>query len=411
MNGGDHITHRTLPPESTTIGLLGSGQLGRMFAVAAQRMGYRVHVYSPAANSPASHAACCETVAHYEDHEALGQFAEQVDVVTLEFENIAVESVRWLEQKVPVRPGARVLEITQHRLLEKTTLANAGVPVANFAAVNTLAEVQQAAIERTPGVLKTAVSGYDGKGQATIRTADDVESAWHAIQGQAAVLEGFVDFQCELSVVAARSQSGNIVTYDPIRNDHDRHILDVSICPSGLPDKVVASAKQLAANIMEALQVVGVMCVEMFLTRDHQLIVNELAPRPHNSGHLTIEAHAVSQFEQQVRAVCGLPLASTAQRQPAAMCNLLGELWTHGQPDFRHVMSLPNTYLHLYGKQEPRSGRKMGHITVLAQSPEEAASTARHVRDLLQASPKSDPSRATDAKAANQEPNSTKNLA
>ena len=380
-------------PESTTIGMLGSGQLGRMFSFAAQRMGYRVHVFSPESQSPAGQTSSRETVADYVDLNALGEFAKQVDLVTLEFENLPVASLRYLEKFVPVRPGPGVLEVTQHRLNEKKALSKAGFPVAPFREVRALTDLQDSfsgptATHDFPAILKTASWGYDGKGQSRINSPNDLELAWNAVECEHAVLEAFVDFQCELSVVAVRSPTGEVVCYDPIRNEHENHILNVSVSPSGLPDNIVNQAKQLAADILSHLEVVGVMCVEMFLACDGNLVVNELAPRPHNSGHLTIEAHSTSQFEQQVRAVCGLPLGSTRQVRPAAMVNLLGDLWIPGQPDFASVMPLPDTHLHLYGKTTPNRGRKMGHITVLAENTADAVNGTNVVKNRIRAKQK-----------------------
>lgn len=371
------------PPETTTIGMLGSGQLGRMFAFAAHRLGFRVHVFSPESASPAGRAADFETVADYDDVAALGEFAKQIDVATLEFENIPVASLRILEQHVPVRPGPGVLETTQDRLKEKQALSHAGFPVTEFREICSLAELKSAFDGDTAAILKTASWGYDGKGQSRIQTADDLEPAWETLQCDRAILEAFVDFECELSVIAVRSVTGEVACYDPVRNEHHNHILSRSVSPSGLPEEVIEEAKQIATAIVDSLSVVGVMCVEMFLTRQNRLIINELAPRPHNSGHLTIEAHATSQFEQQVRAVCGMPLGDTRQVRPAAMSNLLGELWEQGQPDFPKIMAMPDTQLHLYGKAAARNGRKMGHLTTLGESVMEAAAKADQAMKIL----------------------------
>ena len=386
----NHVSHQNtaLLPESTTIGMLGSGQLGRMFTFAAHRMGYRVHVLSPTADSPAGRVADRDTVANYDDHDALIAFAESVDVVTLEFENIPVDSLRLIEAHIPVRPGPYVLETSQHRIREKSALSHAGIPVADFCEINSAKDLTDCLTGANPthsfpSILKTAAWGYDGKGQTRIESAADISKAWHVLGCDAAILEAFVEFECELSVVAARSRQGQVACYEPIRNEHCNHILDVSLSPSGLPKSVTESAKTLAADILETLDVVGVMCVEMFLTRDQQLLVNELAPRPHNSGHLTIESHATSQFEQQVRAVCGLPLGSTTQIRPAAMVNLLGELWSQGQPNFARVAALESAHLHLYGKVDPKPGRKMGHITALADDVTDARELARKARNEL----------------------------
>ena len=384
------------PPESTTIGMLGSGQLGRMFCFAAHRLGYRVHVFSHEVDSPAGQAADRETVAALDDDDALRAFAAAVDVVTLEFENLPTPALAALETFVPVYPGPHVLGTTQHRLKEKRALAEAGFPVTTFHPVASLNDLQELAeTGALPGILKTAAWGYDGKGQFRIDTPAACPAAWEFLHrdlnreingdvvGAAGILEAVVDFECELSVVAARSSQGEVASYDPIRNDHANHILDVSTAPSGLPAAICREAKSMAVDVLTHLDVIGVTCVEMFLTRAGQLLINELAPRPHNSGHLTIEAHATSQFEQQVRAVCGLPLGSTAQHCPAAMVNLLGELWQAGPPPFDRILALPDASLHLYGKAGARRGRKMGHVTVLAGRPEQLPEKVAHVRQLL----------------------------
>ena len=364
-----------------TLGMLGAGQLGRMFAIAAARMGYHVHVFSPRVDSPTGQVSHRETVADYNDAEALAKFAQSVDVVTLEFENIPSAAIEIIEKYTPVRPSWSVLHITQNRLREKQFLTKIGVPCAPFAEVNTLDDLH-AAIQTVglPAVLKTADSGYDGKGQIIIRSADEVAGAWAHIGEQSAVLEGWIDYQQELSVLVARSTTGEIATCGPIANDHVNHILDVSRFPASELEAVAASAEAIGRTIAERLDLVGLCCVELFLTRDGQLVVNEIAPRPHNSGHLTIEACITSQFEQQVRAICGLPLGSMESHTPAAMVNLLGDLWQKGEPSWLEVLNVPSSYLHLYGKTEAKPGRKMGHFTVLG---DDAARVACDARDRL----------------------------
>ena len=277
-----------------------------------------------------------------------------------------------------------MLHTTQHRAREKTFLAQAGLPVTPFAIVETDADLVSAMARiGCPAVLKTASFGYDGKGQVRIESVAAAADAWGAIGRQPAVLEAFIDFERELSVVAARSLARELVHYAVIENTHARHILDVSIAPADVPPAVAREAVRIAHATLEALDVVGVLCVEMFLTRDGRLVVNELAPRPHNSGHLTFDAAVTSQFEQQLRAVCGLPLGSTALLRPAAMANLLGDLWSEGEPDWSAACAFPDVKLHLYGKTEPRVGRKMGHLTALAETPGEAARIARAARSAL----------------------------
>ncbi len=374
---------RTIPPGST-VGVLGTGQLGRMFAIAARRMGYRVHAYSPDRDTPTGQIADVEITAGFDDLDALRAFASRVDVVTFEFENVPSASVAAVAERVAVRPSGSVLHTTQHRAREKTFLAQAGLPVTPFAIVETDADLVSAMARiGCPAVLKTASFGYDGKGQVRIESVAAAADAWGAIGRQPAVLEAFIDFERELSVVAARSLARELVHYAVIENTHARHILDVSIAPADVPPAVAREAVRIAHATLEALDVVGVLCVEMFLTRDGRLVVNELAPRPHNSGHLTFDAAVTSQFEQQLRAVCGLPLGSTALLRPAAMANLLGDLWSEGEPDWSAACAFPDVKLHLYGKTEPRVGRKMGHLTALAETPGEAARIARAARSAL----------------------------
>ncbi len=369
----------------STIGVLGSGQLGRMFAIAARRMGYRVHTFSPDSDTPTGQVADYEIEASYDDLDAVREFARGVEVVTFEFENVPAATVQAASEFAPVRPGGDVLHIAQHRLREKTFLATHGFPVAPFRHITSVEELR-AALEELgyPAILKTAGFGYDGKGQSKILSADESEQAFAAINGREAVLEAFVDFEREVSVVAARGCEGEFAHYGVIENEHQRHILDVSIAPARVPDKKVTEAIEITQSVLETLGVVGVMCVEFFLTRDGQLLINELAPRPHNSGHLTFDACVTSQFEQQLRAVCGLPLGSTELLRPAAaMANLLGELWQHGEPDWRAACAFPDVKLHLYGKADARPGRKMGHLTTLSTSPQEAGQIVRAARAAL----------------------------
>jgi 5-(carboxyamino)imidazole ribonucleotide synthase len=376
------VTSPILP--GATIGVLGSGQLGRMLALAARPMGYRVHVLSPGTDTPTGQTADLEVAADYLDLDAVRAFAGKVDVVTFEFENVPAACAAAAAELAPVRPAHRVLYVAQNRLREKTFLSGAGFPVAPFEGVRSEGELR-AALGRigTPAVLKTAGWGYDGKGQARIDSAGGAEAAWREVSTDEAVLEGFVDFAREVSVVGARGLDGAFAHWGVIANDHRNHILDLSVAPAPVPREVAAEAIRLARGILEELDVVGVLCVEMFLTKDGRLLVNELAPRPHNSGHLTVDASVTSQFEQQARAVCGLPLGATALLRPAAMANLLGDLWEHGEPDWQAALAHPDVKLHLYGKATPRPGRKMGHLTVLAETPEKAAETALAARRAI----------------------------
>ncbi|REJ68243.1 MAG: 5-(carboxyamino)imidazole ribonucleotide synthase [Planctomycetota bacterium] len=373
------MTHAPILP-GATIGVLGSGQLGRMFAIAARRMGYRVHVLSTEYDTPTGQVADLEIRATYDDVDEVTEFARGVDVVTFEFENVPTTTIEIVEAQVPVRPGGHVLHTTQNRLREKNFLRRAGLPVTEFHEVRALAELRSLCADGLPAVLKSAAWGYDGKGQSMIREIGEVETAWESVGSDCAILERFVDFECELSVVAARGLDGQFVHYQPILNIHRNHILDLSVSPSGLSPDVCRQAVEITREVFEQLDVVGVLCVEMFLTRDGRLLVNELAPRPHNSGHLTIDAHESCQFEQQVRSVCGLPLGSTKQLSPAAMVNLLGECWVFGEPNWASALAGKGVKLHLYGKRDALPGRKMGHITVLADSTREAINIAREVR-------------------------------
>jgi 5-(carboxyamino)imidazole ribonucleotide synthase len=377
--------NQVLPPGST-IGVLGGGQLGRMLAIAARQMGYRIHTLAPEDDTPAGQIADRAENAAYDDLDAIRAFAKRVDVITFEFENVSAEAATAAAEIVPVRPNGRSLHVAQHRLREKTFLADLGLPVAPFAAVDSLDDLTNTI--RTvghPAVLKTAAFGYDGKGQARIDREGDADAAWDAIGHQPAVLEAFVDLAGEISVIAARGLDGSFVHYGAIHNTHHRHILDISLAPAHVSHKIAAEAVDATRTILEALDYVGVMGVEFFVTRDGRLLVNEMAPRPHNSGHLTIDACRTSQFEQQVRAVCGLPLGSPEMLMPAAMANLLGDLWQGGDPDWAAACTFADVKLHLYGKAAARPGRKMGHLTVLARTLDEAAARVQQARGALTA--------------------------
>lgn len=376
---------KQIPPNSV-IGVFGSGQLGRMLAVEAGRMGYRVRTFSPASNTPTGQLADAETVAEYEDLERVKTFARSVDVVTFEFENVPSVCAETAAQFAPVHPRGEVLHIAQNRLREKTFLQSNGFPVAEFRHVKTVEDLERAVREiGVPAILKTAGFGYDGKGQARIKSAAEAEKAFENLHRQESVLEAFVDFEKEISVVAARDGRGNFAHYGAIENRHANHVLDVSFAPALVSEKTRKEAVAIARGILDALDVVGVMTVEFFLTKDGKLLVNELAPRPHNSGHLTIDACPTNQFEQQLRAVCDLPLGATEFFRPAAMANLLGDLWENGEPNFAAALSNKNVKLHLYGKSEARRGRKMGHLTVLADSVREAVEIVTKAREDLTA--------------------------
>ncbi len=364
--------------------MLGSGQLGRMFAIAARELGYRIQIYSPDNDTPAGHIADREWTARYEDLDKVREFARGVDVVTFEFENVLSMTTQAVAEIVPVRPGGSVLHITQHRLREKNFLREHGFPVTQFRRITTLGELQSAARDLgLPAVLKTASFGYDGKGQTKVREESELAGAFTALAGAEGIYEAFVDFEKEVSVVAARTLGGEFKAFPVFENAHVNHILDVTFAPAVLPPKLAREAEELARGILEKLDVVGLLTVEMFVTRDGRLLVNELAPRTHNSGHLTIDACVTSQFEQQVRAVCGLPLGATDMQQPAAMANLLGHLWAQGDPNWASAFTDPHVKLHLYGKAEARAGRKMGHLTATGMTTEEAIARVVKARERL----------------------------
>lgn len=346
-------------------------------------MGYHVHVYSPDRNTPAGEVSRHEVSAEYDDEEALAEFAKGVDVVTFEFENVPAAVSKVIGQHTLIRPSASVLDICQNRLREKNALQDAGLPVPVFRRVTTLNELVTAIGDICPCVIKTASSGYDGKGQAVIRNVAQAADVWNSLNTDEAIVEQFVEFEREISVVGARNCLGEFAVYRPFQNSHENHILDVTLCPAPLSEPVESRAIEIARTVFEELAVTGVLCVELFVTSNGELLVNELAPRPHNSGHLTIDAHVTCQFEQQVRAICGLPLGTTRQISPAAMANILGDLWHSTEPRWQSVCDQPGCHLHLYGKAEARAGRKMGHMTVLAESTAVAAEQVLTARRKL----------------------------
>jgi 5-(carboxyamino)imidazole ribonucleotide synthase len=347
-------------PPGGTIGILGGGQLGRMTAMAAARLGYRVHVFTPeGAGGPCAQVCDRETVAAYDDLEALAAFADAVDVVTLEFENVPLATAEFLAARRPFFPAPACLAVTQVRTAEKAEVNKLGFATAPWVAVSTFDELNLALAKiGRPAVLKTNRFGYDGKGQAKIGPHDDAARAWASLNTDDAILEGFVDFQREISVVLARGQDGAIAAFPPVENRHRDHILSETIVPAEISPAVATEAGRMAAAIATDMGYVGVLAVEMFETKDGRLLVNELAPRPHNSGHWTIEGAATSQFEQLVRAVCGLPLGSVDWRR-SRMINLIGD----DALDWQSYLADPAAHLHLYGKPDIRPGRKMGHVT------------------------------------------------
>jgi 5-(carboxyamino)imidazole ribonucleotide synthase len=368
-----------------TLGILGGGQLGRMSAIAARRLGYKVRTFDPSAGACAAAIADEHVTADWNDTAALTHFAQGCGRVTLEFENIPPSTVEFIAKTVPCHPSASVLATCQNRRREKEFLRAAGIPCANFAVVSSLDELR-AAVKAIgfPCVLKTADFGYDGKGQVKLPTAEaDLAAAWAKIGGGLGVLESWIPFQLEISVLVARTVDGRTAVYDAAENTHRNHILHLSISPARITDATAAEARALALSIAEKIQLVGLLAVEMFV-QDGRIVVNELAPRPHNSGHQTFDANETSQFEQHIRAVCGLPLGGTKPLAPSAMVNLLGDVWRNGQePDWTKVLADPSAKLHLYDKGKAAPGRKMGHITVTAPTVEEAIRRAEALHAAL----------------------------
>jgi 5-(carboxyamino)imidazole ribonucleotide synthase len=376
------MTRRYLP--GATIGLMGSGQLGRMFSIAARRMGYRVHVFSPEKGTPAGQFADREATGAYEDEPAVRDFAKGLDLLTFEFENIPRQTIDWCAAECEVRPASTILHTAQNRLREKDFLSAAGIPVAPYRAVHTASELAAAVRDiKTPAILKSAAFGYDGKGQRLIEQPYDLNEIWRDRPGDELILEKAVDFDKEVSVIVARGPDRSMATFPVCENIHRNHILDITVAPARVPAKVEKSAADLARAIAEKMDLVGLLAVEMFLQRDGRLLINELAPRPHNSGHWTIEGSLTSQFEQHVRAVCGLPLGSTDILRPSAMANLLGDLWEGGEPNWAAALAVHGVRLHLYGKHHPRPRRKMGHLTALASTAEAAIAAVTKARDAL----------------------------
>ncbi len=365
-------------PPGSTIGCLGGGQLGRMFALAARKMGYRVHTVDPTPDSPTGQISDREYNVPFTDIPTLLEFAAGVDVVTYEFENIPVEALDALAPVVALRPGRNVLYTTQNRRREKEFLQEHHFPVAPFRVVQSEVDLREAVKTLgCPCVLKTADFGYDGKGQQKIVYETDLTATWKKHGASTGIVEAWVPFAAELSVVVARGAviaegERQVQAFPPTVNDHTNHILATSVAPAPLAASIAARAQSIATDIAVKLDVVGLLAVEFFLTRRGDLLVNELAPRPHNSGHFSFDACVTSQFEQQLRAVCGLPLGETRLLSPVVMRNLLGDVWANGTPDWAGLLALPGLRLHLYGKSEARPGRKMGHYCVLSPTLEQA---------------------------------------
>jgi 5-(carboxyamino)imidazole ribonucleotide synthase len=351
-----------------TIGILGSGQLGRMSAMAAKALGYRIAVYDEMPDGPAVGCADLAITAPFDDFDALARFAEAVDVVTVEFENIPVGALEFLATRVPVRPSASVVRTCQDRVLEKEFLLNNGFPVAPFRVITSAEELASGlASLNAPSILKTASLGYDGKGQISLKPGDDTVAAWAKLAAPRAVLEQRIAFSSEASVICARSPQHASACFPVQANVHRHGILDVTVAPAPLDHSVATRAQQITSAIAEKLGVIGLITAEFFVLPDGSLMVNELAPRPHNSGHHTLETAMTSQFAQHIRAVCGLPLGPVELRSPGVMINVLGDLWSGGEPDWELLLREPGLFLHLYGKRGAKPGRKMGHFTLLGE--------------------------------------------
>lgn len=371
-------------PAGKTIGILGGGQLGRMLAQAARKMGYRTQVYEPQPRCPAGAVADKEVNGSYEDIVALSAFARECDVLTYEFENVPSAPLRAIEGLTLLRPHWSVLATTQNRSREKNWLRQNGFPHARFGEVPAGGDIAAGVAEvGVPCVVKTADFGYDGKGQVKVLTAAELPAAVQRFAGQPVVIEQYVDFACEVSAVVARSVGGELQVFPVAENIHTNHILDLSIVPARVAAEVAGRAESLAREIAERIGLVGVMGVEFFVGRSGEVLVNELAPRTHNSGHYTLDACNVSQFEQQVRAICGLPLVPVRLKSPVVMVNILGDAWARGEPDWGALTAMDGVHVHLYGKAEARPGRKMGHLNVVAADLERGVELARVCRDRL----------------------------
>jgi 5-(carboxyamino)imidazole ribonucleotide synthase len=374
-------------PPGAWLGLLGGGQLGRMFCMAAQSLGYKVAVLDPGSESPAGSVADRHIVADYLDAQALATMRELCRGATTEFENVPAAALEFLSRDLRVTPSAASVAIAQDRISEKTFISGHGFPVAPFTILREASDLSRVDAALLPGIVKSARFGYDGKGQIRVRTHDDVANAFAAMDGKACVLERMIDLDGELSVIVARNDDGNVATWPVAQNHHRNGILDVSIVPARIKAEVAREARAIATALAAALDYRGVLCVELFIARGDGLLVNEIAPRPHNSGHYSIDACVTSQFEQQARVLAALPMGDTRQHTPAVMLNLLGDIWFADadarEPDWTRVLAHPQAKLHLYGKREPRRGRKMGHVTCLGATLDEALATAQAIRREL----------------------------
>ena len=365
------------------IGVVGGGQLGRMFALRARAMGYRVIVLEPDPRSPAGMVADRQIEAAYDDQAALIELAESCQAVTTEFENVPAGVLTFLSERVVTRPAAAAVAIAQDRIAEKERMRQAGLATAEFRPVRSAAAARAAFAElgHRPGILKTSRLGYDGKGQVLVTTADECAAAFESLGQVECILEERLRLETEVSVILARAEDGAVAAFPPGENHHRFGILETTVVPARIPDALAHESRSAAERVALALDYVGVLGVELFVASGGRVFVNEVAPRPHNSGHYTIDACATDQFEQQVRTLCGLPLGDPRLLSPAAMVNLLGDIWAHGEPAWDRALAVPGVRLHLYGKAEPRPGRKMGHLTCTAESADRALELALAARE------------------------------
>lgn len=365
------------------LGILGGGQLGRMFTMAARAMGYRVTVLDPDPDSPAGSLADAHLRAAYDDPAALNHLAETCAAVTTEFENVPADSMTYLAERIRVSPAAQSVFIAQDRIREKNYIAGAGLAVAPFLTIETATDLEQDLSGHLPGILKLARFGYDGKGQIRVKTPEEAKAAFAELDQKPCVLERLLDLRTEVSVIVARTGPGEVTTFPVAENQHEAGILDISIVPARVSASVAAEARAMALKLADAMDYVGVLAVEFFVLAGGELVINEIAPRPHNSGHYTLDACMTSQFEQQVRTMCGLPPGDTRLLSPVVMVNLLGDIWRDDEPAWDKLLSQPNVMLHLYGKKSARIGRKMGHFNVLAEDAETALAQALQLKQML----------------------------
>ena len=365
------------------LGILGGGQLGRMFTMSARAMGYRVTVLDPDPDSPAGSLADVHLQAAYDDPNALEELADTCTAVTTEFENVPADSMRFLEKHIRVSPSADAVAIAQDRIREKHYISGAGLRVAPFLEIESEADLGQELSGHLPGILKLARLGYDGKGQIRVSTEEETRSAFRQLGGKACVLERLLALESEISVIVTRVDQGQAICFPAAENHHESGILDLSIVPARVKPEIAERARDMTLKLAEAMSYIGVLAVEFFVLKDGSLLINEIAPRPHNSGHYTMDATLASQFDQQVRALCGLPPGDTRLLSPVVMVNLLGDIWRDDEPAWDRLLSQPNVHLHLYGKKSARIGRKMGHYNVLAEDVEVALQQALELKQAL----------------------------